>query len=112
MALLAMAFPIAPGKTEQWKKFVGELTGARRAEFTESRRKMGVHERTFLQQTPMGDLVLVTVEGDNPEAAFASFATDTSPYAQWFKSEVGKIHGIDLNQPPPAMPKLIVDSNG
>src|SRR5262245_4161869 len=111
MALVAMAFPIPPGKTEQWKTFVGELTGARRAEFNESRRKLDVHERTFLQHTPMGDLVLVTLEGANPEAAFAGFAADNSPFAQWFKAEVQKIHGIDFNQPPPPMPKLVVDSN-
>jgi hypothetical protein len=30
IAMLAMAFPIPAGKTEQWKKFIGELTGAGR----------------------------------------------------------------------------------
>jgi len=52
MAMLAMAVPIPAGKTEQWKKFVSELTGARKAEFAESRRSLGVRERTFLQHPP------------------------------------------------------------
>jgi len=33
-----------------------------------SRRRAGVHERAFLHPTPMGDLVIVTLEGDNPGA--------------------------------------------
>ena len=40
MAMLAMAFPIPAGKTEPWKKFISELTGARKAEFAASRRKV------------------------------------------------------------------------
>ena len=42
MAMLAMAFPIPAGKTEQWKKFVSELMGPRKAEFAASRRSLGV----------------------------------------------------------------------
>ena len=79
MAMLAMAFPIPAGKTEQWKKFISELSGARKAEFAASRRSLGVRERTFLQHTPQGDLVLVTLEGDHPETAFAEFGKRTDP---------------------------------
>ncbi len=64
MALLAVAFPILPGKTAECKNFISELNGSRRAEFEANRKKLGVHERTFLQQTPMGDLVIATLEGD------------------------------------------------
>jgi len=61
MAMLAMAIPIPPGKTEQWKKFIGELKGPRSADFKASRQKIGARERTFLQHTPMGDFVVVTL---------------------------------------------------
>jgi hypothetical protein len=50
MAMLAMAFPIPAGKTDRWKKFISELTGARKADFAASRRTLGVRERTFLQR--------------------------------------------------------------
>ena len=59
--MLAVAFPILPGKTPEWRAFIEELNGSRREEFVESRRRAGVHERTFLQSTPMGDLVIVTL---------------------------------------------------
>jgi hypothetical protein len=48
MALQVVAFPIAPGKTEEWRKFIGDLNGARHADYVASRRGLGVHERTFL----------------------------------------------------------------
>ena len=112
MAMLAMAFPIPAGKTEQWQKFISELTGARKAEFAQSRRSLGVRERTFLQHTPQGDLVLVTLEGDRPETAFAEFAKRADPFAMWFKQQVKEIHGMDLNAPPPGpMPQQVIDSH-
>ena len=112
MALMAVAFPIPPGKTEQWLEFTAELKGARNAEYVASRKKLGVHERTFLQHTPHGDMVIVTLEGENPAAAFAAFGQGTDEFTRWFVGQAKEIHGIDLTQPPPGpMPSLIVDSH-
>jgi hypothetical protein len=112
MAMLAMAFPIPAGKTEQWKTFMAELMGPRKGEFAASRRSLGVRERTFLQHTPQGDLVLVTLEGDHPDTAFAEFARRTDPFTVWFKQQVSEIHGMDLNAPPPGpMPQQVIDSH-
>ena len=68
--LTAMAIPILPGKTEQWRKFSNDLKTRYKNEFNESRKKQGVQERTFFQSTKLGDLVVVTLEGNNPESAF------------------------------------------
>ena len=109
--LVAMAIPILPGKTGDWKKFVAELNGNRFQDFVASRKRLKVRERTFLQQTPAGDFVLVTLEGDNPQAAFADFSTGTDDFTKWFLSNVKTIHGMDLTQPPPGpMPELVIDS--
>jgi hypothetical protein len=110
MALMAVAFPIAPGKTADWKKFIGELNGSRHAEFVASRKTLGVHERTFLQPTPMGDMVLVTLEGDNPAEAFGRFVNSTDPFTVWFLAQTKEIHGIDLTKAAGPMPELVVDS--
>ena len=56
MTLGATAFPILPGKTDDWRRFIGELNGARRQEYEASRKALGIHERTFFQPTPMGDM--------------------------------------------------------
>jgi hypothetical protein len=111
MPMFAMAIPIAPGKTEAFKKFTSELNGARRAELVESRKKLGVRERTFLQHSPHGDMVIVTLEGANPQKAFAEFGQGTDGFTTWFKKQVSEIHGMDLSAPPPGpMPEMIVDS--
>ena len=112
MAMLAMAIPIPAGKLEQWKKFLSELNGARKADFASSRRALGVRERTFLQHTPEGDMAIVTLEGDHPEAAFAGFAKGTDAFTVWFKRQVLEIHGTDLSAPPPGpLPQQVIDSH-
>jgi hypothetical protein len=111
MALFAMAVPVPSGKLATWEKFIEELNGAKRAEYVANRKSLGVRERTFHQQTPMGDLVIVTLEGDDPEAAFARFAQGDDAFTRWFLKQVKDIHGIDLAAPPPGPPpRLVVDS--
>ena len=111
MALFAMAVPIPAGKTEAWKGFMNELKGSQRAGFAASRRALGVRERTFLQHTPMGDMVIVTLEGDNPAGAFQRFGQGSDPFTRWFIEQVKSIHGLDLTAPPPGpMPEMIIDS--
>ena len=111
MALMAVAFPIAPGKIDDWRKFIAELNGARRAEFLASRKGMGVRERTFLQPTPMGDLVVVTLEGDDPGTAFGKFVNSTDPFTKWFLEQVKDVHGVDLKHAASGpMPQQVIDS--
>ena len=88
VTLLAIAFPIPPGKIDAWKAWVAELTGACREEFVASRREVGVQERTFLQRTPAADLTIVTLEGDDPMAAFMHHARSTDPFSVWFRAKV------------------------
>ena len=112
MALLAIAIPIPANKIDQWKTFTKALMTTKKADFTASRKRLGVHERTFLQHTPHGDMVVVTLEGANPQKAFAEFGAGTDPFTQWFKQQVMEIHGMDLSAPPPGpLPEMIVDSN-
>lgn len=111
--LMAVAFPILPGKTDEWRTWMKELDGPRREEFVESRRRAGVHERTFLQSTPMGDLVIVTLEGDDPGEAFAKMMSSTDAFATWFGERASEIHGVDLTQPMTGSPsELVIDTTG
>ena len=113
MALMASAFPITPGKTEEWKRFIAELNGARRSDFVASRKALGVRERTFLQPTPMGDYVIVTLEGDNAAGAMAKFAAKDDEFTRWFLSKVQDLHGFDLAAVTSGpMPELVIDTAG
>ena len=109
--LFAMAVPILPGQTDHWHKFMNTLKGERSKEYKSSREKLGVRERAFLQQSPEMDIVVVTLEGNEPEAAFAKFGQGNDDFTRWFRDEVQAIHGFDLASPPPGpMPELYVDS--
>ena len=110
--LFAIAVPILKGKTEQWKKFNEDLNGKYNKQFNDSRANLGVQERTFFQSTPLGDLALVTLQGENPEAAFQQFGQGEDEFTKWFKSQVKDIHGLDLTQKPPSssMAQLLVES--
>ena len=111
MALFAIAFPILPGKTPAWQAFIKELAGSRKGEFDASRRALGVRERTFFEPTPMGDFVVVTLEGENPAAAFGAFGQGTDDFTTWFKAQVVELHGVDLAAPPAGpLPSLVIDT--
>lgn len=111
MSLMAYAFPIERGKTSAWRKWADELNGDRQHEFAESRERVGVHERTFLQETPQGDLVIVTLEGEDPAGAFAKMMDRSDPFTTWFLERVKEFHGIDpAKMATAAPPVLVVDS--
>jgi hypothetical protein len=111
MTLVAVAFPLLPGKTAEWRSFMKELNGPRHAEFAESRRRAGVRERTFLQATPMGELVLVTLEGDDPGRSFGQMVSAKDPFTTWFLERVKAIHGVDLAVPMSLPSELVVDTD-
>jgi hypothetical protein len=109
--LMAVVFPIVPGKTEAWRAWMAELNGPRRAEFEASRQNAGVHERTFLQSTPMGDLVIVTMEGDDPARSFGTMMGTKDDFTAWFIEQATEMHGFDPSvvvAGPPS--ELVVDS--
>jgi hypothetical protein len=111
MPLMAVAFPILPGKTAEWRAWMEELNGPRHAEFADSRRRAGVHERTFLQPTPMGDLVIVTLEGNDPSGSFGRMINANDAFTTWFLERAQAIHGVDLSAPMTESPSsLVIDS--
>lgn len=108
MALIAMCMPILPGKKNKWQEMANRLNEEpMKSQMNATRVAAGVHERTFLQETPNGDFVIVTLEGANPMQAFGKMMADPSmkEFAQW----AADVHGMDPNAPPP-QPKLVYDS--
>jgi hypothetical protein len=109
--MLAMTVPILPGKTEQWKKFAKSIMGEKSKEFKESRNRLGIRERIFLQHTPMGDFVIATFEGENPEEFITKFGQGKDAFTQWFLKGVQETSGMDLSTPLPGpVPELFIDS--
>ena len=107
----AIAVPILKGKTEQWKNFSNELKTTYNKEFNESRKKIGVQERSYLQSTLQGDLVIITLEGKDPQNAFLQLGKGTDEFSKWFNTQVKEIHGLDMTQKPTfVLPELILET--
>lgn len=107
---LAFAAPILKGKTEEGRRWSKEAYETRRKELEQSRlAKKLTRETGWLNPTPMGDLLVVLLEGDDPVKGNREFAASKSPYDVWFKQNAQRITGIDFNQPLPSIPELVFD---
>src|SRR6266542_4694220 len=85
MTKFMVAMPVASEVKEEGRKFAEEVA-ARRAEFVQSRRRLGVtRERGWLQATPNGDVFILLLEGDDPVEANRKFAASHDPFDVWFK---------------------------
>lgn len=105
MPMLAMCMPILPGKLDKWKAMMEQVSAT--PDFANSREAAGVHERSFLQQTPAGDFLIITMEGNDPAASWAQIVSTMPPEFAEFAAEV---HGLDVSAPPPPLPELFFDS--
>lgn len=113
MASLGIAFPILPGKAEAARRFAADVSGARHSEFLKTLEREGItREEWYLQETPNGDLVIVSFDSPDPAESLSHWATATSDYELWFIDQVQSICGVDLRTPPPALPERILSHNG
>jgi hypothetical protein len=99
---MAFAVPLIPGRTDAGRAFIKTAIQDRVKEHTASRRAFGVsREIIALNQTPMGDMVCVYIEGHQPAAGNAAFATSKTPYDLWFKSQLKTLFPpqIDFDKP-------------
>ena len=89
------------------RRMFGEAHGSRKAEMQESRRaKQMTRDSAYLNRTPMGDIVCVYLEGDDPIEGNRQFAASTSPFDTWFKQQAGEAFGLDFNQPVPPVQQI------
>jgi hypothetical protein len=113
MDSFAFAAPILPGKTEEARAWAAQVKGPRSAEMDASRTGIGITRETdWLWSTPMGDFLIVLLEGEDVAKANAAFAASQDPYDAWFKDTVKSFTGIDFGDPLPAMPEVLFDYRG
>jgi hypothetical protein len=97
MAMLTFALPVPADRIDALRAFVAELLGPRRAEFDASWRAKGiVAERAWLQTTPTGALVLVSIEAGDLLRAMHAIATSDAPFDRWYRQRVREVYGVDL----------------
>jgi hypothetical protein len=101
-----LIFPILPGQREAHQALLAQVTGAKRAEFDERCRRLGVNwEKGFYQETPAGTMFLLVLDVDDPAQFMPKLLEAASPFEQWFMGQAGTIHGINpeaIKHAPPA----------
>ena len=110
----AFCAPVMPGATERGRAFAREAYETRRDELTASRRAQGgSREVVTLNHLPMGDVICVYIEGDDPIEGNKQFAASRSDFDVWFKERCREIFPpeVDFNQPLPAIEEIF-DSQG
>jgi hypothetical protein len=101
---MAFVVPLIPGRSEAARAFAHEAVVTRAADHTASRRALGVSiEVVTLNVTPMGDMICVYVEAEDPEKSNTGFAASQSPHDRWFKDQLRTIFPpqIDFDEPVP-----------
>ncbi len=94
---VAIAIPIAPGRTAAWQAALAELIGPRYAEYDASRRRYGLtSQTTFLQRTPMGDFAVIHMTGADVRASFHAMETSPDPWDVRWRQMTSNLHGIDF----------------
>jgi hypothetical protein len=100
MPLLVRAFPVIQGK-EETMRFIEELTQRRKSDAEAFYQRLGVSRETvFWQDTSHGPLIIVSTEVADLTETPKAFAMAEEPFESWFKQEILRLSGVDLNQTP------------
>jgi hypothetical protein len=110
VAVFNGVFPIQSGKEDAARAFAAAVLGARKADFAALQARANITRETWaMQETPMGNVMVVWFEGD-VEKAFQDLAVDNSEFVTWFRGQVKDVTGFDLAAPPEGpLPDVLVD---
>lgn len=107
MTEVAIAIPIAPGKTEAWQRALEDLLGPRYDEYDTSRRRYGLtSQTTFLQKTPMGDFALIHLTGPDVHASFHQMSASQDPWDVAWREMTLDLHGMDFARGEAVFPEV------
>jgi hypothetical protein len=94
--------PILTGQEEAWRAFVGQLTGERAEDHARSLASHGVErELVWLQRSPEGSAAVVYFEGTAVDQVLARRSASDDPHDRWFGEQLGVLHGLGAEPPPP-----------
>jgi len=102
-SLYLIALPVLAGKAARFHEFSMELNGIHFAEFQESLRRLGVGLTVFLQHGGDRDLLIVAVEGEEPETWLQRLDASADPFDRWFAQELSGQSGAPISSAPSAV---------
>ena len=103
----AFFVPLLPDKKEAALAFANSLMNERKADLDAAQTTV-TKESWFLQETPMGDFLIVYYHSPDPERVHAALAVSQEPFDIWFREQILDLTGIDISTPLPGLPKQIL----
>lgn len=100
---------ILAGTEESWRRFLQELAGSRRDEYTDLRRRMGITAQwVWLLPLRRRELAILYLECEEPQTIAARLAASTEPFDLWLKARLVDFHDCDLARADPgSSPELL-----
>ena len=107
---IVFAAPILPGKSELWRRLLQEMIEARRPEYEESRRRLGVSgDWVWIAETVNGNVAVIAVVAAQPEQVLAQLANSSRPFDRWYREQLLALQGCDITKPlNRASPELVL----
>lgn len=106
MSLSLRVFPLQPGQELEFHRFCEELAGPRAEQAREFFARFGVVRETWmLQHAAHGTQIVVCSQMDHQMLQrFADYGASQQEFDQWFKAQVQRLSGIDVNLMPMGPP--------
>lgn len=105
MPAVAFALPILPGQEETLRNMSEEVlvSGPLRDSYEQSRRNLGItREIAWLQPTPIGDMMIVYWESDDPQYVLREIAASQDEFDSRFKQFIqNSVPAIDFAREQP-----------
>src|SRR5258708_11198304 len=97
MAQLQIVCLLRPGTQEQWRRLYQAVAGSRRDQFEASCRQAGISQmRVWMVQLLHGELLLMTLNTQEPQQTLRELATSEVPFDRWGPQQVHVLLGLNV----------------
>lgn len=102
MQYALLSLPIHTGCSPEARAFLEQLEWERKSQYAASEQRLGITKELWaIQDKPTGLQFVVFLQSPDIGASISQFVTSTDEFDQWFKQQVKRTTGVDLNLMPP-----------
>jgi len=99
MAQLQIVCPLRSGTQERWRRLAQVVAGSRREQFEACCREAGIIQvRVWVVQLQRGELLLMTLQTQEPQQPLAELATSARPFDRWLREQFQLLLGWNLQE--------------
>ena len=96
------AWQVSADQEEPWRRFLQELSGSRREEYAESRRRRNISAESvwFAPKPSGGGIAIVCLEAEDLVRALRELAESEVPFETWYATQMRELFGCDFARLP------------